>query len=259
MPETLLRDEMDLNWSAIKHTHDMILLFLVTILNSRASTRLRHRDLVNYNLIWGTLCIYCSSVSLASSPDRLLWDLPVSPLTCLKNSSRREVVQRWWRSQLLAGWLMSAVCSSRDRALGLSMLQKRASEKISQKKIVLHPNCRRCSKCLIISLFTVFSDLKQYFFHLRHRVQTHLQWRLWKNTSLEKNERTFPSVPEDGTGQKKNMWHRCMSTKEWVNLKSVQGTLLYWRWHCTVVHWLCFVAVPPGSESSHYDRHASYN
>lgn len=45
-------------------------------------------------------------------------------LTCLKNSSNREVVQWWWRSQFLAGWLMSAVCSSSDKALGLSMLGK---------------------------------------------------------------------------------------------------------------------------------------
>lgn len=91
------------------------------------------------------------------------------------------------------------------------------------------------------------------------QAQSHLQWRLLKNTSLEKNESTFPSVPEDRLGQKENMWHRCMSTKEWVNLKSVWGTLLYWRWHCAVVHWLCLVAMPPGSESSHYDRNTFYN
>lgn len=102
-------------------------------------------------------------------------------------------------------------------------------------------------------------DLKQYFFHLRHRVQTHPQWRLLKKNSLEKNERTFPSVPEDRMGQKENMWHSYMSTKEWVTLKSVWGTLLYWKWHCTVVHWLCLVAMPPGSESSHYDRSTFYN
>lgn len=74
MPETLLRDEMDLNWSSIKQ-HNMILLFLVTILNSRAGMRPRYRDLVNYNLIHGTLCIYCSFVSLASKTTRLSEEL----------------------------------------------------------------------------------------------------------------------------------------------------------------------------------------
>lgn len=63
----------------------------------------------------------------------------IHPLTCLKNSSSREVVHLWWRSQLLAGWLMSAVCSSRERALGLSMLQNRAersSKNLCQKRLV---------------------------------------------------------------------------------------------------------------------------
>lgn len=45
-------------------------------------------------------------------------------LTCLKNSSSSEVVQRWCMFQFLAGWLMSAVCSNRDKALGLSILQR---------------------------------------------------------------------------------------------------------------------------------------
>lgn len=42
--------------------------------------------------------------------------------TCRKNSSSSVAVQRWCRSQFFAGWLMSAVCNSRDRALGLSIL-----------------------------------------------------------------------------------------------------------------------------------------
>lgn len=44
-------------------------------------------------------------------------------LTCLKNSSRRDAVQRWCSSQHFAGWLMSAVCSSSDKAFGLSILE----------------------------------------------------------------------------------------------------------------------------------------
>lgn len=41
---------------------------------------------------------------------------------CLKNSSSSWLVQRWWRLQSLAGWLMSAQCSTSDRAFCLSML-----------------------------------------------------------------------------------------------------------------------------------------
>lgn len=33
------------------------------------------------------------------------------------------MVQRWCKSQALAGWLMSAVCSIKDKAFGFSILQ----------------------------------------------------------------------------------------------------------------------------------------
>lgn len=42
--------------------------------------------------------------------------------TCRKNSSRSDIVQRWWSSQAFAGWLMSAVCNIRDNAFGFSIL-----------------------------------------------------------------------------------------------------------------------------------------
>lgn len=47
--------------------------------------------------------------------------------TCWKNSSIRALVQREWSAQGFDGWLMSAVWSSRDSALGLSILWKEAS------------------------------------------------------------------------------------------------------------------------------------
>lgn len=47
--------------------------------------------------------------------------------TCWKNSSIRALVQRECSAQGFDGWLMSAVWSSRDSALGLSILWKEAS------------------------------------------------------------------------------------------------------------------------------------
>lgn len=99
------------------------MLFIATSM-SRSGVRLRcHASLITtwLNSQSCEFCVYHSCALLVSSLNQISCDFP---LTCLKNSSRREVVQRWWRSQLLAGWLMSAVCSSRDRALGLSMLQE---------------------------------------------------------------------------------------------------------------------------------------
>lgn len=46
--------------------------------------------------------------------------------TCLKNSSIRALVQRECSAQGLDGWLMSAVWSNRDSALGLSILLEEA-------------------------------------------------------------------------------------------------------------------------------------
>lgn len=47
-------------------------------------------------------------------------------ITCWKNSSIRALVQRECSAQGLDGWLMSAVWSNRDRALGLSILCEKA-------------------------------------------------------------------------------------------------------------------------------------
>lgn len=54
--------------------------------------------------------------------------------TCLKNSSSRDMVQRWWRSQALAGWLISAVCNNSDKAFGLSILK---TQRIKQMNCLL--------------------------------------------------------------------------------------------------------------------------
>lgn len=44
------------------------------------------------------------------------------------------MVQRWWRSQALAGWLISAVCNNSDKAFGLSILK---TQKIKQINCLL--------------------------------------------------------------------------------------------------------------------------
>lgn len=51
--------------------------------------------------------------------------------TCLKNSSNSKPVQRSWRSQSLAGWLMSAQCNTNDKTLDFSMLQVHSSHTVS--------------------------------------------------------------------------------------------------------------------------------
>lgn len=40
------------------------------------------------------------------------------------------MVQRWWRSQAFAGWLISAVCNNSDKAFGLSILKTQKTKQI---------------------------------------------------------------------------------------------------------------------------------
>lgn len=121
------------------------MLFTAT-LRLRSGVRLRcHASLITtwLNSQSCRLCVYHSCAHLVSSMNWVSCDFPP---TCLKNSSRREVVQRWWRSQLLAGWLMSAVCSSRDRALGLSMLQETHVHSCSQMSSYLIAMLKKYNK-----------------------------------------------------------------------------------------------------------------
>lgn len=77
------------------------------------------------------LCSYfpTSSSNLTLCAAEIQSDLP--SFTCLKNSSSRDMVQRWWRSQALAGWLISAVCNNSDKAFGLSILETQRIKQIN--------------------------------------------------------------------------------------------------------------------------------
>lgn len=168
------------------------MLFSATSM-SRSGGRLRcHASLITTWLNFRSceFCVYHSCPLVVSSLNQISCDFL---LTCLKNSSRREVVQRWWRSQLLAGWLMSAVCSSRDRALGLSMLQE--------------TNVFSCSQMYNYLIMLNKNKMKHLFIYLFSPSPPKSGSRIWcpdpsgtrllgggtkKKNNWEENERTFP-------------------------------------------------------------------
>lgn len=194
------------------------MLFIATSM-SRSGGRLRcHASLITtwLNSRSCEFCVYHSCPLVVSSLNQISCDFL---LTCLKNSSRREVVQRWWRSQLLAGWLMSAVCSSRDRALGLSMLQE--------------TNVFSCSQMYNYLIMLNKNKMKHLFIYLFSPSPPKSGSRIWcpdpSGTRLlggggPKKKKTIQRRMKEHFQE---MWLRCMFTKRLSQyLKSVRETFV---------------------------------